>query len=116
MDTLPPYRISVYNQAAQREVGSYHSNQVPRKGEQISFYGHRVPGDPFDLWSQWKVAEVVWLVSQAGSRNALGLIRTHNSDGEGACLAVELHVWPTPGPHFVDTPKWARAAEESDSE
>ena len=110
MDTLPPYKITVYNRAAQREVGGYRSNQVPREGDLISFYGPRMPGDPFDLWGYWKVDEVVWLTSQAGSQNAIGLMRTHHSDGEAACLTVELHVWPAEGPHFADVPEWVRAA------
>ncbi len=112
MDTLPPYEIHVYNRVAQRQIGSYRSNQVPSEGEQLSFYGHRIPGDPFELWGYWKVDEVVWAVSSAGSHNALELIRTHNGRGEAACLSVELHVWPAEGPFFADTPKWARAAVE----
>jgi hypothetical protein len=112
MDILPPYEISVYNRAAQRQIGTYYSNQVPREGEHLSFYGDRFPGDPFELWGHWKIDQVVWTVSMAGSRNALDLMRTHHSSGQAVCLAVELHVWPAEGPYFSDTPKWAKAATE----
>ena len=110
MNTFPPYEITVYNRVTEIMIGSYHSNQVPARGDQISFFGHRIPGDPFELWGRWKVDEVVWLVSQAGSMNALELARTHNTHGQAACLRVEIHCWPAQGPFYENTPKWAKAA------
>lgn len=112
MNTFPPYEIAVYNRVAQRMIGSYYSNQVPQRGDQISFFGHRIPGDPFELWGCWSVAEIVWCVASQGSVNALELIRTHGTRGEAACTRVEVHCWPTEGPFFAETPKWAKAATE----
>lgn len=112
MNTLPPYEIAVYNRAAQRMVGTYHSNQVPARDDLISFFGHRVPGDPYELWGQWRVDQIVWCVAQEGSQNAMALIRTHSSHGQAACLRAEIHCWPAQGPWFSDTPKWAKVAVE----
>jgi hypothetical protein len=112
MNTFPPYEIAVYNRVAQRMIGSYFSNQVPAHGDQISFFGHRIEGDPFELWGHWRVDQVVWNVASEGSVNAMGLMRTHGTRGEAACLRAEVHCWPAEGPFFADTPKWAKAATE----
>lgn len=112
MNTFPPYEIAVYNRVAQRMVGSYFSNQVPARDEHISFFGHRIPGDPFELWGHWRVDVVVWCVASQGSMNALELARTRGTRGEAACTRVEIHCWPAEGPFFHNTPKWAKTATE----
>ena len=108
MDTLPPYTIDVYNRAAQRKIGTYRSNQVPRAGEFIAYVGDRIAGDPYEGWGGWKVDEIMWCVAQAGSMTA----HRHSGTAEASCTWVELHCWPAEGPWFTETPKWARAAVE----
>lgn len=111
MKPLRPFAISLFNQAAQTRIGSYYANQVPAVGDQIHFFGHKIEGDPFSMWFLWRVDQVVWQVPSAGSRNAFDWAREADMafDGSGICGHVELLVWPTKGPHFNETPEWAKA-------
>ena len=120
MKPLPPYRVSVYNRAAQQSVGDFYTNQVPRCGELISFYGgYTRPEDPYHLWGTWRVDEVFWQMAHVGSVQWAQIAREVNiHDAAAFCTDVEIHVWPAEGPHFYKTPKWAKAARapEDDEE
>jgi hypothetical protein len=116
MDTLPPYKINVYNRASENQIGSYRSNQIPREGDFLSFVGYRIEGDPFDQWGYWKVDLVVWITAGAGSPLALSLARSANGAGEAVCTLAEVHVWPASGPFHINTPKWAKAVQPPNSD
>lgn len=109
MDTLPPYKINVYNRATEISIGHYRSNQVPREGDTITFPGHHIEGDPFEHWSVWKIDRVIWTVAALGSSHAAQIARSHRGHGEAVCTDVDLHVWPTNCPCYVNPPKWAKA-------
>ena len=117
---LPPYRVSVYNRAAQQSVGDFYTNQIPQRGELISFYGgYTRPEDAYHRWGTWRVDEVLWEMAHVGSVRWTEIAReTGIYDSAAFCTAVEVHVWPAEGPHFYKTPKWAKAARapEDDEE
>lgn len=115
MIPLRPYRVSVFNCASQRTIGSYISNEVPRVGELILWHGDDVPPDDPFYHAVWRVADVVWIVAARGSRSAMDTAReAETHDGQGFCTWVEVHVWPTEGPHFAITPKWIRDEDEAE--
>jgi hypothetical protein len=118
---LRPFKISVYNRAAQQRIGEYVANEVPRKGDLLSFYGNETrPGDAYHLFGTWQVDVVMWEVAHAASVSALEIAR--ESDGylaDSFCVSAEIHVWPAQGPHWYETPKWAKAvcaSEDDDDE
>lgn len=112
MKPLRPYRISVYNLAAHRTLGAFYSNQVPSPGDLVTFFGFREEGDPFSGWCMWKVDRIAWHTSQSGSMTARRLSAESevSEDHVAFCTSVEMLVWPSQGPHYVDTPAWAKAA------
>jgi len=116
MKPIPPYKAGVFNIADQSRVGHFWTNQVPRRGEQLHFFGRNGhderKGDGYHMWFLWTVEQVVWGMAEAGSRGCMDLARQTDAppDGYGICQAVELFVYPTQGPHFIDTPAWAKAA------
>jgi hypothetical protein len=116
---LRPFEVSVYNRVENRPVGSYLANQVPAKGDLLSFFGHqRAADDPWYLAGTWVVDSVMWQVASAGSRSAADHARESGGGpaGVGYCTSVEVHVWPAEGPHWSATPRWARAWHENDDE
>lgn len=118
MNPLRPFRISVYNAVAQMEIGDYVANQIPAKGDLISFFPIRLPDDdPFRLWCMWRVESVMWTVASPGSITAGQHAReTGLHDAVGYCADVEVHVWPASGPHFYQTPAWAKPFRAPDED
>jgi hypothetical protein len=113
---LRPFEISVYNRVESRTVGSYLANQVPAKGDMISFFGHqRATDDPWYLAGSWVVDSVSWHVASAASVTAFAMARESGGDMAAAyCTSVEIHVWPAEGPHWSKTPRWAKAWHDDD--
>jgi hypothetical protein len=116
MKPMRPFRIDVFNIADQTTVGQYYAAQVPQVGELVKFFGRNSnrerEGDAFHGWFLWKVDQVVWNVASAGSRTAMDLAREIDAppDDSGFCEWVEVLVYPAQGPHFTDTPTWAKVA------
>jgi hypothetical protein len=113
---LPPYRIDLFNIADQTSFGTYWSNQVPQRGDLVTYFGSYSPsnperqGDAYHSWCAWKVDQIMWHVASPGSRTAFDLAQHAGSsfDGNGYCNWVELHVMPAQGLHYDDTPPWAK--------
>lgn len=110
MNPIRPYRINVYNRITGDRFAQFYSNQVPAKGEMLSvFADHRDPENPFDMWGYWVVDTVEWSVSAPGSQSAMEVARQAGGDMAAAyCDWAEVHVWPAQGPHWAETPRFAK--------
>jgi len=117
---IRPYKIDVYNRITGAWFAQFYSNQVPQRGDQLSTFARvRNEQDPFDLWGRWVVDQVVWNVAQATSVTGFEVARECEGDmGAAYCEWVEVHVWPTEGPHWTETPRFAKvlSPDEDDGE
>ena len=118
MTPIRPYKISVYNRITGDQFAEYLSNQVPGRGDQITVFAtHKNPDNPFHLWGHWVVDAVVWCVSSPASVNAFEIAKQTGGDMAAAyCAHVEVHVWPAEGPHWVETPRFAKVLSPDDDE
>lgn len=115
MKPMRPFRISMFNIADQTHFGEFYAAQVPSVGELVGFYGDYSEstreGDAFRMCSTWKVDQVVWNVSHRASQDAFRIAKEIDGDMSAAyCEWVDVLVYPAVGPHFPNTPKWAKVA------
>jgi hypothetical protein len=118
MTPIHPFKVIVYNRITGTHFAEYRANQVPAKGDQISVFAtSRNEEDPFDLWGLWVVDQVVWRVASPGSVAALAIAR--ESGGyltDAACDTAEVHVWPAQGPHWAETPRFAKVLDPDEAD
>lgn len=118
MKPLHPYRVTVYNRAAQQNIGEFYANQVPQRGDLLAYHGDRTqPGDAYHGWPMWQVDAVMWEIAHPGSVTAREIARESDGyPGSAFCVSAEIHVWPAQGPHWYETPEWAKAVTAPDDE
>lgn len=118
MKPIRPYYVTVYNRITDYAFAQFYTNQVPSKGEQISvFANYRDENDPFHLWGRWVVDQVTWTVASSASPTAFEVARQCEGDMTASyCQEVELYVWPAEGPHWTETPRFAKVLSPDDED
>lgn len=113
MPDMPWFKLALLNRAANDAVcARIATTQVPAEGQLIYAHGGgHTTGTPFENQRIWRVEQVLWWTSSAGSHNAIQWALDHREglgmwDG-GVCKQAELLVWPATHPSWPERPKWA---------
>lgn len=92
------------------DLGKLISEHVPRAGDLLDYHPPEWTG--FKGQATWLVDAVRWQVAMPGSQWVLERIRSGqitDPSGTGHVTDdLDLFVWPVQGPHWPETPRWAR--------